>query len=351
MFAVGLAKNSKGVKAFEIPKPEIEKPDGVLVRVLEVGIDGTDRAMILHDQKDITENDDKIILGHEAIGIVEEIGKEVRELKKGDLVVPTVRRGCNECISCRNNQSDMCFTGRYKERGIHKLHGFMTEYFVDGEKYLVKIPEKMKGVAVLTEPVSIVEKAMEQVVQIQSRLQWGCNHESHAYNGKNWGRCKKALVIGAGAIGFLGACLLRLEGVETYVVERHNEDSLKGQLIEQIGAKYIDAKNNNAENIMEKIGRADIMLEASGASELALSIIPKMSRNGITVLTGIPRGEYKVCLDGNEMLRQLVRYNQVILGSINGNRTHFQKGLQDMERIRSYANRFHRTWKDGKGAR
>jgi len=334
MLAIGLSKDRPGIQAFEIRQPEITDPDEVLVKIVRAGICGTDRDMVRRDQKDIPPGEDFIILGHEAMGRVELVGPEVKLLKPGDLVVPTVRRGCGQCPSCLNYQSDMCSTGNYTERGIHKAHGYLTEYIVEHEPYLVSVPEELGDVAVLTEPLSISEKALTELRQIQLRLPWHCPHVEHRYHTDEWGCCKTALVIGAGPIGFLGTCLLRLAGVKTYVSEIVEEDNIKIRLVKAVGGIPLNARKISPRELIKTTEPLDIILEASGASELAFEMIPALARNGIYVWTGVPRGDSQVCMNGDLIIRQLVRNNQVIIGSINSNREHFISALDDLRKIK-----------------
>lgn len=336
MFAVGLIRGERGVHGFEVPEPQLRQPDEVLVRVREVGLDGTDFGMVGHDQKDIAEGRQEIILGHEMLGMVEEMGSEVQSLQKGDMVALTVRRGCGLCPPCLHNQSDMCLTGLYKERGIHKLDGFLTRYVVDQEQYMVKVPPHMSGYGVLTEALSIAEKAIEQIKIIQARLPWACPHPDHAFSSPSWGGCKTALVLGAGPLGFLGTCLLRLAGVEVYVAEQAPKESLRVKMIEELGAKYVSTQGKLPQEVIASLKgmeHLDIIFEAAGAAELALNLLPYTSRGCICVMTGIPRGELKTEVDANHILRQIVRYNQVIVGSVNSNRSHFEMALRDMDGI------------------
>ena len=134
MLAIGMIRGKPGVHALERPKPEIKQPDEVLIRVKEVGVDGTDYGMLRHGVQDIAEGRDEMVMGHEVVGVVEEVGNDVKSLVLGDLVTLTVRRGCGRCHPCLHNQSDMCMTGLYTERGIHRLDGFLTEYVVDQEQ-------------------------------------------------------------------------------------------------------------------------------------------------------------------------------------------------------------------------
>ncbi len=336
MLAIGLKKDAKGIQESQIPIPKITKPHEVLIRIKETGICGTDFNMVNYDSKDIAEGEDFITLGHEVIGTVEKIGSEVKTLKEGDLVTATVRRGCGICNPCLHGQSDMCMTGLFKERGIHKLHGFLTKYVVDEEQYVVKVPKELEKYGIFIEPLSIAEKGIEQIKIIQSRMPWSCTHPKHRFEEEEWGHCKTALVIGAGPIGFLGTCLLRLAGVNTYVVEIVDEESLKIQLVKKLGAHYIDAKNKKPEEIVNlccSAGTLDIIFEASGASDLAISLIPYMSRSSIYIMTGIPKGEKHTMFDAHAILRQIVRHNQVVVGSVNSNRNHFVMAINDIKRI------------------
>ncbi len=160
MLAVGMVRGKLGVHTFKLPKPEIKQPDEVLVRVKEVGVDGTDFNMVRYNLQDIAEGHNEMVMGHEMVGVAEAVGSGVKSLAPGDAVVMTVRRGCGICQPCLHNQSDMCMTGLYTERGIHKRDGFLTEFVVDQEQYIVKVPNGLGKLAVFTEPVSIAEKGI-----------------------------------------------------------------------------------------------------------------------------------------------------------------------------------------------
>ena len=333
MLAVGLKRDVNGIQSFHITKPEIKKDNEVLVKIKQVGLDGTDFNMVKYDSKDIDNNRNEIVLGHELLGVVEDVGKKVKILKKGDFVTMTVRRGCNICAPCLHEQSDMCLSGLFTERGIHKIDGFLTSYVVDEEKYILKLPKGMEKYGIFVEPLSIAEKGIEQIKLIQSRLPWACEHPNHSFDSKNWGSCKTAFVIGAGPLGILATCLLRLAGVETYVLERKEEDHIKIKTIKNLGAKYIDIRKASIPEAFKIAGDVHIIFEASGASEFAINMIPHMSRSSIYVMTGIPKGELKATFDAHAILRQIVRYNQVIVGIVNSNKTHFEMAIKDIPKI------------------
>jgi len=144
-------------------------------------------------------------------------------------------------------------------------------------------------------------------------------------------------VLGAGPLGILGASLLRLAEVNTFVVDIVPSDSPKARLVTRMGAKYVDSRDKNPQEIVETCagssGRLDIVFEASGAASTALELISFMARSSIYVMTGIPRNEIAMQLDAAQLVRQIVRYNQVVVGSVNSNRGHFEMALRDIPAI------------------
>lgn len=339
MLAVGMVRGKPGVHDFEIPKPEIKQADEVLVRIKEVGLDGTDFNMVRRGAPDVAEGRHEMVMGHEMVGVVEAVGSGVKSLAPGDPVTMTVRRGCGQCHPCLHNQSDMCMTGLYTERGIHKLDGFLTRYAVDQEQYIVRVPPGLVQLAVFTEPLSIVEKGVEQIRIIQSRLPWACSHPAHTFLAAEWAGCKTALVVGAGPLGLLAAALLRLAGATTYAADIVPEDSPKAHLVRHMGAKYIDTRGKKPGEVVElccsATGNLDIIFEAAGAAATAVELINYMSRSSIYVMTGIPGGDLNVQVDAAQLVRQIVRFNQVVVGSVNSNRNHFEMALKDMGEVES----------------
>ncbi len=341
MLAVGMVRGKPGVHHFEIPKPEIKQADEVLVRVKEVGVDGTDFNLLRYGLQDIAEGRNEMAMGHEMVGVVEAVGSGVESLVPGDPVTITVRRGCGQCEPCRHNQSDMCMTGLYTERGIHKRDGFLTQFVVDQEQYMVKVPPELVKLAVFTEPLSIAEKGIEQIRVIQSRFPWSCPHPEHGFLSPEWGGCKTALVVGAGPLGLLATALLKLAGVNTYTSDIVSEASPKAHLVKHMGASYIDTRNVTPKKLVEQYcaaGNLDIIFEASGAADTAVALINCMRRGSIYVMTGIPREELLIQLDAAQLVRQLVRYNQVVVGSVNSNRGHFEMALKDIGEMESRFN-------------
>ena len=174
MKAVAVFPRAREVKLIDLPEPRITQPTQVKLRMLEVGICGTDKEICRFAYGTPPEGTEYLVIGHEGLGQVIEIGSAVSTIKIGDLVVPSVRRPCPDerCTACRAGWQDFCRTGDFTERGIKEQHGFLTEFVVEEEHYLHVVPSELREVAVLVEPLTIAEKARFQVRQVQERLPW-----------------------------------------------------------------------------------------------------------------------------------------------------------------------------------
>ena len=331
MKAVAVFPASREVKVIDIPEPAISKPTEVKVRMLEVGVCGTDKEICHFDYGTPPAGSDFLVLGHESLGEVVEIGADVRDLKKGDLVVTMVRRPCEhpECFACRAGRQDFCMTGDFKERGIKELHGFMTELGVDDERYLFKVPPELRDIAVLTEPLTIAEKALNEVTPVQSRLPWGQpSDQSDGYT-------HKAVVLGAGPVGLLGAFALVVAGFKTFVYSRDAKPNPSADLMEKIGAAYISSSDHSIDQMAEEIGNIDLVYEATGASKFAFETLRVLGTNGVFIFTGVPGRKAPVDIDTDTIMRNLVLKNQVVFGSVNAGREAYLRAIEDLGKFRA----------------
>src|SRR5690348_14456788 len=162
MRAIAITPGISGAKMIERDEPKLTAPDQIKMRVVRVGICGTDREELLGGRADAPAGATNLVIGHEMMGQVVEVGKAVKRVKVGDYAAFTVRRGCGQCANCNLGRSDMCQTGKYRERGIKALDGYQTEFVVDQEEFVVRVPAGLERVGVLLEPLSIVEKAISQ---------------------------------------------------------------------------------------------------------------------------------------------------------------------------------------------
>ena len=326
MKAIALVPGTKNVNLVDRPEPKIAAPDDIKVRVLRVGICGTDREETAGGRALAPKQAKELVIGHEMVGQVVETGKDVKRVKPGDLAVFTVRRGCGNCIPCAMNRSDMCTTGTYTERGIWGQDGYETEFVVDKEQYVVALPQQLNVTGVLTEPTSVVEKAIDESVRLQTaRL-------PDAPSTPDWLHGRRCLVAGLGPIGLLGAMILRLRGADVYGLDIVDATSARPQWLEFIGGKYVDGRKVPLDRVLDTIGPIDMILEAAGIASLDFNLLDALSTNGVYVLTGIPGGDRPLQVPGAALMRQLVLKNQVIVGSVNAGRDYFQMAGDDLAR-------------------
>ncbi|WP_224368536.1 glucose 1-dehydrogenase [Hyalangium versicolor] len=325
MKAVAVFPKSREVRVLEdAPEPKLRSPTQVRVRTLEVGVCGTDKEIVDFRYGTPPEGEDYLIVGHEALGEVVEVGAQVQGLKPGDLVVPRVRRPCphERCPACRHGYPDFCITGDYTERGIVKAHGFCAQFFVEEVTYLHKVPSALRQVAVLTEPLTIAEKALREVEHLKERLPWEQ-------------KPGKAVVLGSGPVGLLGAMVLLRAGYGTTVYSRSPKPNPKAEVAEALGAPYLSSKEVSVEELGKRAGPVDVVYEAAGASKAAFDVLRVLGPNGMFVFTGVPGRKEPLELDGAALLKQMVLQNQVVLGTVNAADMDFDAALEDLERFRT----------------
>src|SRR5215211_2824404 len=280
MKAMAVTPGTPGsVLLVEMPAPEVSDVAdgrGVLVKVLRVGVDGTDKEINAADYGAAPEGSDFLVIGHEGFGVVEQVGSNVHAFKVGDYVVATVRRP-GKSIYDIIGTNDMTTDDTYYERGINLRHGYLTEQYVDDVEFIVKVPQGLKDVGVLLEPTTVVEKGIAQAYEIQRRL-------------RVW-HPKRAAVLGAGTIGLLATLVLRLRGIDVTVFGRTQKPYLNAELLEAIGARYESTADLSITDGATKYGPWDLMFEATGYSPIAFEAMQALGKNGVLVLASVTGGD------------------------------------------------------------
>jgi len=239
-----------------------------------------------------------------------------------------VRRPCSVpgCIACRAGRQDFCYTMQYTERGIMKRHGYMTEWIVEEAKYVNPVPRELRDVAVLVEPLTIAEKAVEQLWEVQRRLPWALPVKS----GEPPAAGRTALVLGAGPVGLLGAMKLVLAGFDTTVYSRTGHVGDVAGLVNGIGAKFVHAETTDVATLAAQIGNIDVVYEAVGASSLAFEVMRYLGVNGVFIFTGVPGRKGPIPVDTDQLMRDHVLKNQVIFGTVNASVHDFRRAIADI---------------------
>ena len=329
MRAAALWPGRKEVGVVDHEEPLLGSPTSVRFRTLEVGVCGTDAELCsFHYPSHPPRGSDYLIPGHEALGVVEEVGDEVRTLKPGDLVVPSVRRPCPrpDCPACRSGNQDFCLTGEFSERGLARAHGFLAERVVEEEEFLFRVPASLREVGVLTEPLTIAEKGLRQYLAVQRRLPWLRDADDATMLAG-----ARAVVLGAGPVGILGAMLLRARGCDVRVYSREPASSARAGLVEAAGARYRSAEDVTVADLAAELGGIDLVYEAAGSPALALETLPYVSRNGVFVMTGVPRGGAPIEVDGEALMTEVVVRNSMLVGTVNASPADFDAAIRDLE--------------------
>ena len=293
---------------------------GVLVEMLQVGVDATDKEINAAEYGASPPGDDYLVLGHESFGRVVEVGANVAEVHPGDYVSLTVRRPGTSLYD-RIGHYDMTVDETYYERGINLLHGFLTQYIVDEPEYIIRVPERLREVGVLMEPISVVEKGIVQAEEIQRRL-------------RVW-RPQRAAVTGAGPLGLLAALILRLRGLDVTVLARTPPPHLKAELVEAIGARYVSTKHQTLVETAKAHGPFDLVFEATGNAQIAFGSMEILAKNGVLVLTSITGGDGTVELPCDRINLDFVLHNKVMFGTVNAHREYFELGVRDFAHAES----------------
>jgi len=294
---------------------DVPEGKGVLARILQVGVDATDREINNGEYGAAPAGSDVLVLGHESFGQVEAVGANVTSLQPGDYVVYMVRRP-GEGFYDSIGYQDMTTSDTYFERGISLRHGYLTERVVDHEDYAIRVPQGIRHVGVLLEPTSVAEKAIRQAYEIQRRL-------------GIW-KPQRAVVLGAGPLGLIATMALRVRGLQVVTWALPQKPNRNAELVDAIGARYVSADDMTLEQLAKE-GNIDLIIEATGYSPLVFEAMEFLGRNGVLVLTGIAGGDRQAdMVHADHILQSCVLGNKVVVGSVNAARTDFERGVADL---------------------
>lgn len=301
----------------DVPDPD-PGPDGALVECLEVGVCGTDQEILGGEYGEAPDGDDYLVLGHENLGRVlsAPTGAPVAE---GDLVVCRVRRPDPvPCPQCAAGESDMCTNGRYTERGIKGRHGFMSERWSELPEYLVKLDPHLADVGVLVEPLTVVEKAVQQAEAIQRRMTW---------------RPQECVVTGAGPIGLMATFLLRSKGFDVYTVDLVDRDSPRAQMVTAVGAEYVKGDEEPLLELAKRVPGLDLIVEATGVPQLVFDAMDAVGPAGVVALTGVSARGRTLEVAADHLNLEMVLDNKVVFGTVNAGAAHYAAAARDLARF------------------
>src|SRR5919199_3684009 len=270
----------------EVPEPRLDDvPDGrgVLVEVLRVGVDGTDKEIDEAQYGAAPPGDDYLVIGHENFGRVLEVGPNVPDtIRPGGYVVASVRRP-DSSLYGKIGLQDFTTEDVYYERGINLLHGYLTEYYVEDADFVFPLPRSLREVGVLLEPTTVAEKGINHAYEIQRRL-------------KIW-EPRRACILGSGTIGLLMALAARLRGLELTVLSLPQKPYRNADLVEQLSGLYVSSEETTLAQVSEARGPFDLIVDATGFSPIVWEAAEALGKNGVLVLASITGGDRKVEID------------------------------------------------------
>src|SRR5258708_10960041 len=303
----------------EIPMPQVSDiPNGrgVLVKVLRVGVDGTDKEINAAEYGNAPEGDQFLITGHESFGQGIEVGANVQDtIRPGTYVVATVRRP-GHSIYDQIGSKEITTDEVYFERGINLRHGYLSEYYVEDAEYLVPMPETLREVGVLLEPMTVAQKGLNQAYEIQRRL-------------KVW-HPRRAAVVGAGTGVLLASLAMRLRGLEVICYSRRVPPYRNSELLGELGAHYICSQMTTLTEASKQFGLFDLIFEASGFSPLAFQAAEALGKNVEVMLSSVTGGEKKVEVNTDRINQGFVLGNKVMVRTVNASQADFISGVNDL---------------------
>lgn len=256
---------TKPLKLVNLPKPSIQS-DEILIRVKACGICHTDLHII---EGELTSPKLPIIPGHQIVGLVEETGKQVKNLKKGNRVgVPWVYSTCGACKYCLNNKENLCDNIRFT--GFH-INGGYTEYMVAKASFTYKLPSKFSFIeAAPLLCAGIIGYRALKLSKANSKFRLG--------------------LYGFGASAHITIQIAIHQGSEVYVFSRNKEHR---KLAKKLGAFWVGRAEDNPPT---KLDCAIIFAPVGQLAQDALRILDKggtIALAGI-YMTSIPQIDYNL---------------------------------------------------------
>jgi L-iditol 2-dehydrogenase len=261
------------IKIIEAPKPRAGdfSDTDVVIKVMYSGICGTDLGIFSGKIKIVRDGSVKypVRIGHEWSGVVESVGKNVKELKPGDRVVSDSGVTCGICDNCLKGDYGSCAGGRAIGT-INCWDGSFAEYMLIPERHLYKIPDAMSlEEAAFIEPASIALAGIKKcgIKQISG---------------------SSVLVTGTGPIGLLSAALAKAAGADKVIVSGRTPSKLAAAKLMGADIAADISKQDLRELIMSETGGkgADYVIETSGNSDAIKDCVDCVSHRGSVVLVG-----------------------------------------------------------------
>ncbi|MEZ3117624.1 zinc-dependent alcohol dehydrogenase family protein [Halobaculum sp. MBLA0147] len=261
------------IRVEEVPKPEIEEPTDAIVKVTHTAVCGSDLWFYEGD----SDRDAGSRVGHEPMGVVEEVGDDVTRVQPGDRVLAPFRISCGQCEFCRKGLHTSCVNGDGWSGDNGGGQGeYVRSRHADGT--LVRVPDRYAD----------DEETLRSLLPLTDVM--GTGHHAAVSAGVEAG--DDCVVIGDGAVGLCGVLAARRLGARRIVAVGHHEDRL--ELAEEFGATDIVVGGGDTDDgeaaLAATDGGVDHVLECVGAAS-AMETATTVCRPGGTIgYVGVPHG-------------------------------------------------------------
>ncbi|GAA0207663.1 L-threonine 3-dehydrogenase [Kangiella japonica] len=277
MKTLSKAKAEKGIWMVDHPKPELGHND-VLIKIKKTAICGTDMHIYHWDEWAQETIPVPMTVGHEYVGIIEEVGQEVKGFQVGDRVSGEGHITCGFCRNCRAGRRHLC---RNTEGVGVNRPGAFGEYLVIPAENAYKIPDDISDdIASILDPFG------------------NAAHTALSFDLVG----EDVLITGAGPIGMMAAAIAKHVGARHVVITDMNDYRL--DLAKKMGAtRTVNVANEKLEDVMEELGMKegfDVGLEMSGAPPAFSSMLNTMNHGGKIAMLGIPSSD--MAIDWNQVI-------------------------------------------------
>lgn len=321
MRAVAAFPGSTQPDFVDLPPPPSPGRGQVVCRTRQLGVCGTDREILGSAAPLVPRDEAFLVLGHECLATIEAVGDGVSEFATGDLVVPMVRRSIRD----DTDRVDMSPFGAYEERGIVRAHGFSPSLWLDGPEHLVRVAADLADLAVLTEPLAVAEKGVNEALLLQ-RARLGEDVWSSV-------RPPRVLVTGMGPIGFAAVIACRARNWPVAMFGRDAEDTFRAELAQALGARYLPEGDVALEPADVEADGFDLILECTGAESVMVRSASALASCGVLIWLGSSRRPRPAELNVARLMRHGVLRNHLHVGCVNAARRDFEDALAHLAKL------------------
>ncbi|WP_212969436.1 zinc-dependent alcohol dehydrogenase [Paenibacillus cineris] len=295
----------KNVVVKDVPDPKIQKPDDMIVKLTSTAICGSDLHLIHGMIPNLQED---YVIGHEPMGIVEEVGPEVTKLKKGDRVIIPFNIACGECFYCKNHLESQCDNSNDNgDMGAYFGYSGTTGGYPGGQAEYLRVPFANFTHFKIPENNERPDESLALIADVMPTAFWSVDNA-----GVKQG--DTVVVLGCGPVGLLAQKFCWLKGAKRVIAvdyvdyrlqhakKNNHVETVNFEQHDNVGAYLKEITNGGADVVIDAVGMDGKMsdleflasgLKLQGGTMSALVIASQAVRKGGTIqITGVYGGRY-----------------------------------------------------------